>query len=303
MIFGGISGGGSHTGCCLCASEDECIGQGVAGPCNTNFVSIEEAAENVRQAVDQAFAMAGIDRCRAIGTAVAGWVSSEYAVAKATKELLQERTDEVREYGEHEAALAACGIFENHGVAVVAGTGSSVVAFRDGRSVSGGGWGSALGDEGSAFEIADRALRAAVRSYESTGRKCAVLEEAILVHFGVSEMRELLPLFYQTGVRRDEIARLTASLSAYQNEPLIAELFEQAGLDLAAVAVGTARKLYKPEEAFPVAMSGGVWQENGRLTSMFERNFQMIFPAAEFRREVYGPPKGLALRVMKDVMK
>ena len=78
-------------------------------------------------------------------------------------------TATIRRYTEHEAALAACGILETDGVAVVAGTGSSAVAVRDGRRRVAGGWGALLGDQGSAYDIAMWAIRAAIRSSEETG--------------------------------------------------------------------------------------------------------------------------------------
>ena len=118
---------------------------------------------------------------------------------------LLSRTTTVHRYTEHEAALAACGIFESEGIAVVAGTGSSAVAMRDGKRNVAGGWGALLGDEGSAYDIAMWAIRAAIRSSEGTGPSIPLLERRVTAHFGVRRLERARPalLFRPRDAGRD----------------------------------------------------------------------------------------------------
>jgi N-acetylglucosamine kinase-like BadF-type ATPase len=299
--YAGLCGGGTYTVCSVCDADEVQIGTGVSGPSNLNFVDIDQARGNVAAAVETAFRNAGVQRCTAGGVAAAGaWFSGGTALDLGKTEL-ELRCEAVRSYGEHQAALAACGVFEDEGVAVVAGTGSSAVAYHRGEHLAVGGWGSILGDEGGAYDIAMNAVRAATRSFEESGPKCAVLEERVLAHFDLHAIRDLVPLFYREGVSRDKVGMLCEALAADQDEPVIGELFLEAGQELARLGVMAARRMFGREEQFIVAMSGGVWRAEGILVATFQQTVRSEFPAAELRRERVSPALGLAIRAKRDM--
>lgn len=297
-LFAGLVGGGSVTECVVCDALGEAVGVGRAGPCNTNFVMESEASAAVREAVAQAFASVG--PCVAAGVAVAGGFFEETPGSQAAGEGLSGRCGHIVRYAEHQAALAACGLYEDEGVAVVAGTGSSAVAYRGGRHVSAGGWGSLLGDEGSGWDIAVNALRAATRSHDGAGPKSEPLERAVKEHFGVSNLWDLVRLAYRDGVPRARIAALCERLSAEQSDPVIAGLFSRAAADLAAVAVAAAAKLYDKSEPLTFAMSGGVWKAGELLRETFRELVRVRYGLARFVSEQRSPAHGLAIRTMVD---
>ena len=93
-------------------------------------------------------------------------------------------------------------------VAVVAGTGSNVVSFREGTTADAplealarvGGWGWILGDEGSGFDVGRTAVRAllAQQDMETTGVAVprGPLRKKLLGRFGVDEVMDLLAVVY-----------------------------------------------------------------------------------------------------------
>ena len=92
-------------------------------------------------------------------------------------------------------------------VAVVAGTGSIVVSFREGTDNAPlealariGGWGWILGDEGSGFDVGRTAVRALLAQQDkgTTGIPVArgPLREKLLKKFGVNEVMDLLGVVY-----------------------------------------------------------------------------------------------------------
>lgn len=92
-------------------------------------------------------------------------------------------------------------------VAVVAGTGSIVVSFREGTVNAPlealarvGGWGWILGDEGGGFDVGRTAVRALLAQQDrgTTGIPVAhgPLREKLLKKFGVNEVMDLLGLVY-----------------------------------------------------------------------------------------------------------
>ncbi|MEP0767475.1 MAG: hypothetical protein HRF45_13185 [Fimbriimonadia bacterium] len=296
--FAGLVGGGSVTECVLCNAQGEVVGVGCAGPCNTNFVRESEARAAIREAVSQAFANVG--RCVAAGVAVAGGFSEETPGLEAAGAGLSERCGRVVRYAEHQAALAACGVYEDEGVAVVAGTGSSAVAYRNGRHASAGGWGSLLGDEGSGWDIAVKALRAATRSHDGAGPKSEPLERAVKEHFGADCLWDLVRVVYRDGVPRARIAALCKRLAVEQDDPVVAGLFSRAAADLAAVAVAAAAKLYDRSDPVTFALSGGVWKAGDPLCETFREMVRVRYGGARFVSEQRSPAHGLAIRTMTD---
>ena len=92
-------------------------------------------------------------------------------------------------------------------VAVVAGTGSIVVSFREGAANAPledlarvGGWGWILGDEGAGFDVGRTAVRALLSQQDmgTTGIPVAhgPLREKLLKKFGVNEVMDLLGVVY-----------------------------------------------------------------------------------------------------------
>ena len=92
-----------------------------------------------------------------------------------------------RYYSEKDVVFARAGIYRPHGVGVVAATGATAFGMRadDGREVMMGGWGSLLGDEGSAFAMGLMALRCAVRVFEGRDWTTTRLTEAICRHYEI----------------------------------------------------------------------------------------------------------------------
>ena len=297
----GIVGGGTATECAVIDSSGAVIALVRRGPSNPNFVGLEEARANVTAALEEA--LRGLDGCRAAGLALFEPVAPD-GDAATTDVLapLVRRSATIHRYTEHEAALAACGILETDGVAVVAGTGSSAVAVRDGRRRVAGGWGAILGDQGSAYDIAMWAIRAAIRSSEQTGPAIPLLEARVTAHFGVSTLSGLVRRFYADGVTRVEIADLCRVIAPDTDvEPAIAARFACAGEDLASLAVAAARDLYAAEDVPIVAMSGGVWSAGDVIGKPFATAVRRAYPDARLRAEQFRPAIGIARRVMHEV--
>jgi len=297
----GVVGGGTATECAVIDSSGAVISLARRGPSNPNFVPLDEARANVTAALDEA--LRGIERCRAGGLALFDRVApqGDDATTDVLAPLLQ-RTANIHRYTEQEAALAACGVLETDGVAVVAGTGSSAVAVRDGRRRVAGGWGALLGDQGSAYDIGLWAIREAIRSSERTGPVIPLLEQRVAAHFGVGTLWDLVPLFYGDGVTRADIADLCRVLAADADaEPAVATRFDCAGKDLASLAVAAARDLYAPDEAPIVAMSGGVWAAREVIARPFATAVRRTYPHARLRAEESRPAIGVARRVMHDL--
>ena len=187
--------------CCTSASSADV---------NTNFTAYQDAQQAVRQAVSKALAAAQVpgEQVRLFVSALVG--------PRFGAELFGSLVPnaDYRYYGEGDVVFAGAGIYRPHGVAVVGchrAPRPGACAPTTGGSLTMGGWGSLLGDEGSAYAAGLLGLRAAVRSFE--GRDCAhppwwMRSASILGSRQATFQPELIRLAYQKPLSRAEIAAL-----------------------------------------------------------------------------------------------
>lgn len=294
-VIVGIEGGGTKTGCAVLSEQGEVLAYAEGGPANLNFV--DEATQ--RQSLEAAIrgAMANIhEPVRAVGYSVAG--------SRANWEWVLNLLGNPPAYAVEEARMAilSTGAEEAHGIAVIAGTGSLIAGFKHDQLVRQvGGWGALLGDEGSAYDVAVRALRCAVRAWDGRDRPTALVE-AVQRFFGVQDLRELVPLFYRQGVPRHKVAEFAKSVveTARQGDLQARLILMRAGFELANDARVCAKSLFEREEEFPVALTGGMFKSK-IFRVAFREYFALFFPHAEFLRPVMEPAVAVARAVLRQL--
>src|SRR5215471_12062865 len=164
----GIDGGGTKTTCAV-GDDTQLLATATTGPSNIVRVGETRARESLIQSVHHACGAAGVaieDVSRScVGGSGAGRRDLAATVRRILAEILPTPIDIV---GDMEIALeAAFGL--GPGVVVIAGTGS-IAYGRDqhGITARAGGWGFAIGDEGSAHWIGRELLKAVLRAADDT---------------------------------------------------------------------------------------------------------------------------------------
>jgi N-acetylglucosamine kinase-like BadF-type ATPase len=175
-----LEGGGTRSQAALLNRSGNTLHTGEAGDVNTNFTTHQQAQMAVRQAVESTLSAAGVSG-DSIGLFVSALVGPKFG-AETFGDLCPNA--EYHYYGERDVVFARAGIYRPHGVGVVAATGATSFAIRadDGRCASFGGWGSLLGDEGSAYAMGLLGLRCAVRAFEGRVDAPTRLIEAACSH-------------------------------------------------------------------------------------------------------------------------
>ncbi|MEZ4768903.1 MAG: BadF/BadG/BcrA/BcrD ATPase family protein [Caldilineales bacterium] len=120
------------------------------------------------------------------------------------------------------------------------------------------GWGHLLGDEGSGYAIGLAALRAVMRAYDGRGAATA-LSEAILVHWTLATVPDLVPRVYRELQGKHEIAALAYVVEAVaaEGDAAAQHILTIAGRELALAAQAVARRL-DLVAPIPCALAGGV---------------------------------------------
>lgn len=261
MYFLGVDGGQSSTRAAVGDGAGRLLGRGAAGPCN--HVGAGEGAAKLRRVVAEvargACADAGLaadTRFKAACLGMSGGPDDKRAILREAV-----RAEAVAVVTDAEIALAGAAD-GGPGVVVIAGTGS--IAYgrnKAGRTARAGGWGYVFGDEGGAFDIVRRALRAGLAAEEGWGPPTQ-LADAIRTAASAKTMNEALHRFYTDAWPRGRIAALAplAQQAAAAGDRVAAGVLREAGRLLADLANAVCRNL-SPDaaERLPVYPVGGVF--------------------------------------------
>ena len=160
----GIDGGGTKTTCAV-GDESRLLATATAGPSNIVRAGEAEARESLQQSVRQACAAAGVTPAQISQTCVGGSGAARPELAEIVRRSLAEiLPTPIQVVGDMQIALEAA-FDTGPGVIVIAGTGSIACGRdRQGTTLRAGGWGFAIGDEGSAHWIGRAAVKAVLRA-------------------------------------------------------------------------------------------------------------------------------------------
>lgn len=185
----GVDGGGSKV-VCLAADEDgRLLGYGRGGGVNTNYVLRQEAMDSLKSAINTALKEAGL-RGEQIETLCISVPMGPDTLGKVMEECGIRHVIRAAE-GETPRWAARFWIDGRVGVTVDAGTGSLARGWaRDGREVGAGGWGAALGDEGSGYWISFKAMQAVLQALDGRLEE-TMLTKVVPEHFGLSQPDDL----------------------------------------------------------------------------------------------------------------
>jgi glucosamine kinase len=298
----GIDGGGTKTTCAV-GDESRLLATASAGPSNIVRVGEAQARESLQHSVRQACAAAGITPAQISCTCVGGSGAARPEIAEVVRRSLAEiLSTPIDVVGDMQIALEAA-FDTGAGVIVIAGTGS-IAYGRDqqGTTVRAGGWGFAIGDEGSAHWIGRAAVSAILRAADLTGGTHetslqSTLSAALRKAWGVTSLADLARA--ANSIPPPDFAALFPAVAA-SSDPLATQVLRNAGRELADVAAVVIRRLFTKDHAasVPVAMTGGVFRHAPLVRQVFYNELRTLDARAEVNPQVVEPVEG-ALRMAR----
>jgi len=277
ILFLGVDGGQTHTTAVIADADGRVFGRGVGGP--SNHVGESEGVQRLTEAVSGSVGAA----CRQAGlvlddvefeSACLGFTGGIRNKEPILRGVLRARHLLVTD----DATIALAGAHDGGaGIVLIAGTGSICVGRNaSGRTARAGGWGYLFGDEGAAFDIVRQALRAALRMDEGWGPFTA-LHARLLAATDMKDMQEMRRRFYTTEYPRDRVAGFATLVdeAASDGDAVAIEILDQAGDQLAALALVVRRSLFAPDESARVARLGGMF-ESVRLRDGFVQRVEAV---------------------------
>lgn len=300
----GIDGGGSKTEAVILDADGRAQGTGLAGGCNVNFCARRAAVNAYKRAIRAALKDAGL---RPADIARAGCTFASAAPA-AFEEL--GITAPWRAYGEAAVAFERAGIHQPIGVAVIAGTGSSVMGrgyptseADSGSSFSLGGWGAVLGDDGGGYDIARRAIRRVLAAADGRLPPTS-LTQAVEDYFGLSSAWQIIGRLAGTKVNQALVAGFTVRVGeeAARGDEAALSIVRDAGTELGKMAAYAAGRLFAAEDEFPFVLAGGVFNMGALITDALRAVVEPRFPRSRTVVADASPGEAVARLVLNDYL-
>ncbi len=290
----GFDGGGTKTDCVLMDESGAILARSQAGPSNPLRVGFGAAITSIREAARQALAQAALPEDATAAALCAGLAgagppeSAEKIRALLAAEFPESKAQVCTDL---DLALAATG--DGPVIVLLAGTGSFAVGRNAaGETARAGGYGSQIGDEGSAYDIGRRAVLTAMHENDRTGEDALlgqrVLRELACANWSEVKARaqsasdEVFPrLFAVVATVADwiETSTETSAQTAARNAAL--GILRAAAFDLGSLAENLAERLHLRKTRFVIAKTGGMIGRSKYLENQLDEHLRSAFPLVE----------------------
>jgi N-acetylglucosamine kinase-like BadF-type ATPase len=295
FYFLGFDGGGTKTEAVLADQDAGVIARALAGPSNPLRTGYARAWFALSEAGDLVLAKARIraSHVRAVCAGLGG--AGRHGVVRRVRAFLEDRYPNaaIRVTTDLEVALEAA-FGPSEGIILLAGTGSAAFG-RDavGRTARAGGLGPWISDEGGAFDIGRRAVRAVSRAEKRLGPATALSERLFEAH----RCSHWDALAEQISKNPDDVFPRTFPLVAEladKGDAVSREIMTGAAASLAELAVAVARELGWRERDFLLAKVGGVHGRSQFLDAALEAELENRIPRAGVVRAEMSPAEAAA---------
>jgi N-acetylglucosamine kinase-like BadF-type ATPase len=241
-------------------------------------VGAGEVADALMAALD---ALGPLPEVEAVGVGLSGFEAARDEDLRHVSELLRARLGAARVTIASDGVTSLLGALgERLGAVVAAGTGTVAVARGPLRWAKVDGWGSLLGDDGSAFAIGRRGLGSGLRELDGRGGSEALLAAAA-ERFG--EPREIAESVYRSPVPTRTVASFARDVAqvAEEGDAEARLILEDAGRDLAVTACAALERAFDPGETASVSYSGSVFAAGPPLVDAFAEELARRRPDAK----------------------
>jgi N-acetylglucosamine kinase-like BadF-type ATPase len=263
-----VDGGGTKTQAIIADRAGNVLARGLGPSTNVHTVGMDKFGQAMTIAIEGA--LLNVLGPRAVQGP--GWQSGSIAAACFGLAGVDSAEDEqrisrwVRDQGitprfvvvnDSELILAG-GTPEGWGVALISGTGSVCLGrSQSGASVRVGGWGPLIGDEGSGYDMAVKALRLATQTADGRAKAAGVLR-AVLKHWSLSDAEGIIGRVHGAESTPADIASVAVAILdlAARGDADARAIQDEATLELTRQVRTVIQKLGLSRP--PLAMAGGM---------------------------------------------
>lgn len=290
-LYLALDAGGTKTECCL-ADENRVLARSRTGSVKLMRVDEAEATLRLRNLLAEVASIAGVSLGDIHRTCM-GLAGLSIAEVRqwARLTLAAELSGEILLAGDEEIALDAA--FQGGpGILVIAGTGSNFIGRESsGRLRHAGGWGPAIGDEGSGHWIGNEAVRSALHAYDR--EQPTPLLDAIQHYWELTSLPALIGYANQRpGPNFAGLVPVVAQAAEFGDRVAL-DVLRRAGRALAQQVLTVRRKLTTDTETpFQVAYTGGILANLPVVRETMSAALQVQDPSLRFLADPVDPIDG-----------
>lgn len=272
----GIDGGGTGSKGITAGMEGQILRRFRGGATNYNGGCKSEIDANVDALLEEAIVGRKPADCRAVCIGSAG-VGNPDAV-NFLEESVKRKGFTCPVLITADSVTAHAGALNNQdGIVLIAGTGAICFGRKSsGEAMRTGGYGHLIDDEGSAYDIARRMLRAVVRAADGRGED-TVLRELIFKQLQINYLGEMISWLYQKDRSKKEIAYLAVLIgeAAENGDAVAKQILREAALALVELTVPVIDFFDKKTT---IALSGSVLKFNRTVKEIFTERIRELYP-------------------------
>ncbi len=288
----GMDVGGTSTRAVLADEQGRILGQAISGTGNYNFVPIAEAAKSFQDAIGRALKVGGHTGSK-VDHIVIGIEPQPDPLYKYIKKAVKYGGIERRVEGE---CSMVGGLAEKAGLSLIAGTGSVGWGCNSkGRTHMTSCWGT-IGDEGSAWWLANEGVNAAFWAEDGRGPKTVLLPK-LLRHFKVKSLRDACTVIYtDPNVRRtfSQFSRLVMKCAA-DGDRVSKDIVRRGADQIVHLLATCAKELGMQRGGYRVAATGGLVETGGVYFDLVRKGLKKVHPKSDLVTPRFEPVIGAAL--------
>ncbi len=273
-----IEAGGTKTEAARFGSDGTVLARTLAGPGNYQRLGPEGLKDLVIQLLSILNDEAALGEIECAALAMAGLAGDrDTAVARSILSKLLPGIPVVATSDARAALTGACG---ESGILIIAGTGSIVVGRNgSGRELRCGGWGSVLGDEGSAYDLGKRALIRACRVLDGRDEPTRFTHR-VLDTFAPEDRGPARDSILDRVTSVDQTAALAPMIcqAALEDDADAREIINTGAAALTQMTVAVARGLDLDQGSAELALFGGLLGRPGPYSDEVQRQLRTALP-------------------------
>jgi N-acetylglucosamine kinase-like BadF-type ATPase len=279
----GVDGGGTKTIAALSDLQGKILKTAKAGPSNPRNSGIKKTATNIAKAVKQV--LKGKKRLKIVSTFIGLPAIAEEFKSKREdiKKELKKKIPEIFEgkvfIGSDQEVAFRSGSCQKDGISIIAGTGSVVRGWKGKKQIRSSGWGWLL-DEGSAFYIGQKALRAVFKDLDDRGPK-TLLTKLTFKEFNLKKKEDLIDFIYAKNATGSvPLLSVICEKASTKGDKIAKEIMTEVGQELISSLRPVIKKLGFKSSAFPLVLVGSVFKSKTVLDE-FKKETKKIAPKAK----------------------
>ncbi len=302
----GVDAGGTKTQAILTDSQENVLAWGYGGPANPTRIPLEQARASLSAAAAEAIRDSGLGSSdiAAVCLGVAGGGKKEYQTKIAAAIAKLGIAGQIIVVSDVVTAFWSA-IPKGRGIIAIAGTGSSAYGVDEqGNTVTAGGWGYLVGDEGSAFDIGRSGMTAALKAYEGRG-PATILQEHLLPYLHLSTFEEIRYAIYNPSDndRKLVISRFAplVTQAAAAGDEMAQNILRRAGNEIGLNIVSVAQRLGLCGQAFEAGLIGGVFKAGDLVVNSLREVVLKTAPHADIFISHTPPSLGAARLALRTI--